>query len=47
MADMLEEKQVDECKEVAKNLKMKNSEAEAHIMGVKVALKKYTKDLGN
>ena len=46
-ADMLDEGQMDECKQVTKILKNKNTEADAHIMGIKVAIKKYTKDLGN
>ena len=47
MADMLEEGQVEECKEMIKLLKGKNAEADAHLIGVKAAVKRYTKDLGN
>ena len=46
IADLLDEKDVDECKNIAKILKTKNDEADSHTTGSKLALKKYTKNLG-
>ena len=47
MADLLEEGQVEECKASAKALKSNNQQADAHIMGAKAAVKRYTKQFGN
>jgi hypothetical protein len=41
MAEMLEGGQVQECKDLQKEMESLNNQAETHAVGVKAALKKY------
>ena len=45
IADMLEEGQIDECKQSIKMLKDLNHDSDVHIMGCKTAIKKYKEEL--